>query len=188
MNMKKIEDYFVFEFENLSSTMDVAKEFLKKYEKVIILAKKQSEGRGRYGRKWFSPEGGLYFSFTLKKNETTNFLSEITSLSLIETFKYYGIKNCKIKFPNDIIINDKKICGILIEKSGDFYIVGVGVNVKKNENLKINNYIAMEDILNIDLKTEDILINFIYNFKKITELFRKNKEIGLKEWSENLIK
>ncbi|MGC8977202.1 MAG: biotin--[acetyl-CoA-carboxylase] ligase [Candidatus Ratteibacteria bacterium] len=184
--MEKIKDFILLRFDKVSSTMDIAKKFISEYEKFIVIAKEQTHGRGRYGRKWLSPEGGLYLSFTLKKNEITDFLSEIISLSLIETFKKLGIKNCKIKFPNDIIINNKKISGILIEKSGDFYIVGVGINVKKK--VEFENYITVEDILKKTIRPDDVLLEFIDNFEKVSELFKKNKEIGLKKWSEFLLK
>lgn len=187
--MRKIEGYTLYKFEKVPSTMDVAKEFLKKREEnFIIISEEQTDGRGRYGRRWFSPKGGLYFTFTFKKNKITDYLSEMVSLAIIEIFKNFGIKNCKIKFPNDIIINEKKICGILIEKSGDFYIIGIGINVKSNEILKGNGFMAIEDILGKEISKEDLLISFFENFRKINFLFEKDINLGLKNWSENLLK
>ncbi|MCM8772004.1 MAG: biotin--[acetyl-CoA-carboxylase] ligase [Candidatus Omnitrophica bacterium] len=182
-----VEKYKVIKFEKVTSTMDIAKRFLKEGN-IIILAEEQTEGRGRYGRKWISPRGGLYFSFVIEKGFETDYLSEITALSLIDTFKNFGIKDCKIKFPNDIIINEKKIAGILIEKIDNFYIVGVGVNVKENKELRNLNCITMEEILRKKIEVEEVFSNFIKNFEKIKKIFKENFEYGLKIWSENLLK
>lgn len=184
MKYKIIEGFEVFFFEKVSSTMNVAREFLPK--ECIIVAEEQTEGRGRYGRKWISPKGGLYFSLILKENEFTRFLSEILSLTLIKTFENLGIKNCQIKFPNDIIINGKKISGILIEKTDNFYIAGVGINVENKEELK--SFITMECILSKKVEKEKLLEEFIKNFKQISKGFVENSDEELKNWSENLIK
>lgn len=184
----KVKDWRVIKFGKVTSTMDLARDFLDKDERIIILAEEQTEGRGRYGNKWISPKGGLYFSLIIKKNEITDFLSEITAISLVETFKNFNIKGCKIKFPNDIIIKGKKISGILIEKSNDFYIVGIGINVGKNQFFEKCNYITMEDILGHRVDIKDVLLSFIENFETFSKLFIENFETGIKIWSENLIK
>ncbi|MGB9677647.1 MAG: biotin--[acetyl-CoA-carboxylase] ligase [Candidatus Ratteibacteria bacterium] len=184
----EIEGYPVYYYEKVTSTMDIAKNLVKEGKEGIVVAEMQIEGRGRYGRKWLSPIGGLYFSFVLRKSKITDFLSEIISLSLVETMKNFGIENCKIKFPNDIIINEKKICGILIEKIDNFYITGIGINVKKNKELKESQYICLEDIIEKDLEIRDVLNVFLKSFKKIKILSEKNLDLILKNWSENLIK
>ncbi len=178
-----IEGYPIYKFKKVKSTMDIAKDFINENKVGIIVAEEQIEGRGRYGRRWYSPKGGLYFSFIIKKSKLTDFLCEIVALSLIETMKDFGL-TCKIKFPNDIIINGKKICGILIEKKDDFYIIGIGVNVKKIE----GEYISMEEFLGNNIKIDDVLEKFILNFKKVCEFFEKNPYGVIKNWCENLLK
>ncbi|MCM8809792.1 MAG: biotin--[acetyl-CoA-carboxylase] ligase [Candidatus Omnitrophica bacterium] len=184
----EIEGYPVYYYEEITSTMDLAKNLVKEGREGIIVGEVQTEGRGRYGRKWLSPRGGLYLSFVLKKSKITDFLSEIICLSLIETMKNFRIENCKIKFPNDIIINGRKICGILIEKDGDFYIIGVGINIKKNKELKENYYICMEDVSDKKFEIIDVLRIFLKEFKKIKNLAEKDIDYVLKNWSENLLK
>ncbi len=184
----EIEGYPVYFYKEVTSTMDIAKNLIKENKEGIVVAEIQTEGRGRYGRKWLSPEGGLYFSFVLKKSKITDFLSEIISLSLVETMKNFGIENCKIKFPNDIIINEKKICGILIEKIDEFYIAGIGINVKKSKELEENKYICMEDILERKVVIKSVFEVFLRNFRKLKDLSEKNVELVLKNWSENLLK
>jgi len=184
----KIENYTIIKFEKVSSTMDLARNFLDKDENFIIWAAEQTEGRGRYGRKWISPKGGLYFSLIVRKNDISDFLSEIITLSLIKTLYDFGIKGCKIDFPNDIIIKGKKISGVLIERSGDFYIIGIGINVEKNPNFEKYGYITMEDITGRKIDIKEVLTSFIKNFENTFKLFKNNIESGLKIWSENLLK
>ncbi|MCM8786036.1 MAG: biotin--[acetyl-CoA-carboxylase] ligase [Candidatus Omnitrophica bacterium] len=187
MNMK-IEGYPVYYYEEVTSTMDLAKNLVKEGREGIIVAEVQTEGRGRYGRKWLSPRGGLYFSFVLKKSKITDFLSEIICLCLIETMKNFGVENCKIKFPNDIIVKGKKICGVLIEKVESFYITGIGINVKKSKELEENFYICMEDITGKKSEVKDILTIFLKEFRRIKDLAEKDIEYVVKNWSENLVK
>ncbi|MCX7917526.1 MAG: biotin--[acetyl-CoA-carboxylase] ligase [bacterium] len=184
----KIEGYPVYIYEEVTSTMDIAKNLVKENREGIVVAKRQTEGRGRYGRKWLSPFGGLYFSMVLKKKYITDYLNEVVSLSLIELMKSFGIENCKIKFPNDIIIERKKICGILIEKSDDFYILGIGINVKKNKEIEEAGYVSMEGLLNRKIEIEEVLRNFVKIFVYICKKFERNIEELLRIWSENIIK
>ncbi len=184
----KIDNFLIIKFDKVTSTMDVIKNYLDKKGKVIVWAEEQTTGRGRYGREWLSPKGGLYFSFFVRKNNITDFISEIVALSLIKTLINFGINDCKIKFPNDIIIRGKKISGILIEKSGNFYIIGIGINVKMNEIFKKFNYITMEELTKKNIKIEEVLVNFFKNFGEMVKLFEEDIEYGLKIWSENLIK
>ena len=178
-----IDGYPIYKFKKVKSTMDIAKDFIYENKIGIIVAEEQTEGRGRYGRKWHSPKGGLYFSFQIKKSKLTDFLSEIVSLALISTMRDFGLI-CKIKFPNDIIINEKKICGILIEKKGEFYIVGVGINIKKVS----GEYISMEELTKKSIEIDNVLDRFVGNFKKECEIFEKDFDKGIKNWCENLLK
>ena len=98
----------------------------------MVIAKKQTGGRGKPGSHWYSPEGGLYFSLILKPRKNPSSLVSLTlifaeaiSLAIEKTT---GLKS-EIKPPNDILISNKKACGILIEKSKDSLIIGIGLNV-----------------------------------------------------------
>ncbi|MCX7698676.1 MAG: biotin--[acetyl-CoA-carboxylase] ligase, partial [Candidatus Goldbacteria bacterium] len=97
----------------------------------IILAEKQRGGYGKMGVKWYSPKGGLWFSFIINKKikKPYKYLMAV-AVAVVKTLKIYKIK-AVIKKPNDILIDSKKVCGILLEN--DFYtgkvVVGVGLNV-----------------------------------------------------------
>ena len=131
-------------FKSLSSTNDKAKLLgnnIDIKDGTTIIAEEQSGGKGRLGRHWSSPKGGLWTSIILRPNiEPTNAhkITQIASAALIKTLKSYGI-DVKIKWPNDIYLNNKKICGILTEMKCDmdrinYIIVGVGINVNINSN------------------------------------------------------
>ena len=133
-------------FETISSTNDYAKELARENcpENTVIIAEKQTRGRGRMGRTFFSPEKtGLYTSIIIRpsfKAEDALFITPATAVALNKVFeKLYGIET-EIKWVNDIYKNGKKICGILTESAFkndgtlDYVIVGIGINLVKPEN------------------------------------------------------
>ncbi len=125
---------YVF-FKEIDSTNTYARKSVFE-DGTVVLAQKQSSGRGRRGRKWVSSGKGLYFSIVLKPSipvsEVLKF-SLIFPLSILDALSKFGI-NSKIKWPNDIYINGKKVSGILIESDTEGEItnravVGIGINV-----------------------------------------------------------
>ena len=101
-----------------------------------FLSHSQTKGRGRNDNKWTSLKGNLFLSTIIRpKTEKKNWqqLSLIVAFSVIEVLLKFGIKKNQIelKWPNDILVNNKKIAGILLESSHDFIIAGIGLNVKK---------------------------------------------------------
>ena len=126
-------------FTTLDSTNTYCKLLAEKNypEGTIVISEEQTKGRGTKGRIWSSPKGsGLWISILLKPKITTSDISKITlitSCALYETFKKLGI-NSQIKWPNDMLINNKKVCGILTEANikenvVNYIILGVGINV-----------------------------------------------------------
>jgi BirA family biotin operon repressor/biotin-[acetyl-CoA-carboxylase] ligase len=120
--------------------METAKELVKKgaAEGTVVIAGTQTTGRGRIGRTWLSPEGSLAMSVILKpalKNLPQ--LVMIASLAVVSAIKQVAGLETRIKWPNDVMIKGKKVCGILIEnevKGGrvNFAIIGIGINVNFN--------------------------------------------------------
>ena len=126
-------------YKSVTSTNDVAiKKIRQGFLSGIIISKKQTKGRGRYGNKWISIKNNLFMSvfFNLNKNKSlknlTSSTCKIVQKSLLKLIK----KKIKIKKPNDLLINEKKLCGILQEtifyKSKKFIIVGIGINVDRS--------------------------------------------------------
>ena len=126
----------------IDSTNNLAKKHSKNnaQEGLVIIAESQTGGRGRMGRSWHSPpETGIYLSILLKPNLKPDHLSFITLLagvSAISTINEISHQRANLKWPNDILINDKKVCGLLCEmtqeKGSSFSVViGIGINVNQ---------------------------------------------------------
>jgi BirA family biotin operon repressor/biotin-[acetyl-CoA-carboxylase] ligase len=98
----------------------------------VVTAREQTAGRGKPGNVWYSPPGGLYFSVILKPRKNPDDLSEFTLLAARAVVRALPVK-AEIKLPNDILVEGKKICGILTEMTGSALIVGVGLNVNIDE-------------------------------------------------------
>ena len=97
-------------------------------------ARRQSQGRGRHGKHWQSPLGNLYMSFLLvprrNKAEWAS-LSLVLSLALAEALEaHIDAERVRLKWPNDVLVDNKKIAGILLEVEGDAVIIGMGVNIR----------------------------------------------------------
>lgn len=108
----------------------------------VVVAEYQTAGKGRLGRIWSSPKGtGLWFSILLKPEITPNQIAGITlacGLGVCRAIRKYTGLNALIKWPNDIIIGNKKICGILTEMKAEanrisYAIAGIGINVNTTE-------------------------------------------------------
>lgn len=116
----------------VSSTNDVLKTFATKdISDCVLIAKEQTGGRGRYNRHYFSPKSGVYFSFIIKKEIDPKYIPLITPLVAVcvaETLNEYG-KDASIKWVNDVLIKNKKVCGILVETTLPYIIVGIGLNL-----------------------------------------------------------
>ncbi|HOC78022.1 MAG TPA: biotin--[acetyl-CoA-carboxylase] ligase [Methanofastidiosum sp.] len=138
LNTKIIGHKILF-LEEVDSTNNKAKQIaLDSQDGDVVVSETQHSGRGRRGREWHSPKGGIYISFILKPNISPERAPQITLLSsvaLVETLNSMKSKmNAKIKWPNDILISGRKISGILTELSSDmekinYVVVGIGINL-----------------------------------------------------------
>jgi BirA family biotin operon repressor/biotin-[acetyl-CoA-carboxylase] ligase len=126
----------ILEFEKLESTQKKAKEIAKNSEPwTVVLAKEQTGGYGRKGNFWYSPRGGLYFSVILPKTkiEDLQILTILAAFCVAKILKEDFKLEPFIKLPNDVYVNNKKICGILTEniisgKEVKNSIIGIGLN------------------------------------------------------------
>ena len=130
--MALIDKWIYYIFDEVSSTNDVIKQYCSKSGKYIaVYAKKQTSGRGRRGRNWDSPRGNLFFSMAFEYElQRAGELAFACSLSLLQAVKKIApYADIKLKWPNDVLLNNAKMSGILLEKGAEKYmIVGVGVN------------------------------------------------------------
>jgi BirA family biotin operon repressor/biotin-[acetyl-CoA-carboxylase] ligase len=133
-------------YDSIGSTNSKAKELAEVGQEhgTVIVSEEQTLGRGRLGRNWVSPKHkGIWMSIILRPNIITENISQITLLGAAAVHKAImkmGIET-SIKWPNDIVLNSKKICGILTEMSGEvdhinYLVMGIGINVNlKKEDL-----------------------------------------------------
>ena len=167
---------------SIDSTNEEAKRRISDIDNLsVVSALEQTSGRGQRGNAWDStPSENLLFSIVLKspsiKAEEHFALNEITALSVIDFLSTYGVK-AKIKWPNDIYVGEKKICGILIEnsfrgKSISSSIVGIGLNInQRNFNVNIPNPTSMvlcrpEAHFDIHTCLEEFIDIFISNLER----------------------
>ncbi len=126
-NLRFLEE--VHYYTSVDSTNVRAREYGK--PNVLFFAESQSAGRGRLGRKWESDRGGLYFSITLEPPFSIDDLPKLTLITGLAVAE--SLPNAKLKWPNDVIVNGKKVCGILSEIYGEIekpvVIIGIGINV-----------------------------------------------------------
>ncbi|MDO8535429.1 MAG: biotin--[acetyl-CoA-carboxylase] ligase [Candidatus Omnitrophota bacterium] len=130
----------VISYQKVDSTNVIAYELAEKgiKEGAVILADEQVKGKGRHGRHWSSPsKGGIYMSCILRPSIAPNEISRITLLAAVavaQAIRDLCSLEVTIKWPNDIMIDQKKLCGILTEMkaeqdSVDFVVLGIGINV-----------------------------------------------------------
>ena len=171
-----------FTYKKVMSTNDVAiRKIRSGIEQGIIITNEQKKGRGRFGNKWISLKGNLFTTIFYKVNSNYN-LKKITQkncLLIFKTLKTVIKKNISIKYPNDILINSKKICGILQEiikyNNKYFIIVGIGINIVGSP--KINKYQTTH--LNKHLNRKVSKYKIFFKIKKIFE----NNIINLQQCS-----
>lgn len=136
----------IYSYQEIASTNDAARDLAVSGEKEgsVVIAEYQTRGRGRLGRKWVSPRGkGVYLSIVLRPDILPRRLSAVTlftALSVAKTIREFADLPALIKWPNDILVNKNKVCGILTELNGEadkvnFVIVGIGVNVNTSKEL-----------------------------------------------------
>ena len=190
----------IFKFKEVNSTNDVAIKLIKEEKKDAgcVYAERQTKGRGRQGKKWISEKGNLFGTifFSLRKDYPPfNEFTVINPIIISKVIKHY-CKNEIISFrwPNDVLVNGKKICGILQEvinvNNKNFLIIGVGINIDSNPKINIkheatNIYIetkkkpSIKEVINILINSYEKFFlqlkkyNYM-NFKKTVESMAVN--------------
>ena len=165
-----------FKFKKVKSTNNTAIRLIKenKYNLGMVVAETQINGRGQYGRKWISLKGNLFISFFNELNKTNLSIKVITKINCLLVKKLLSsFTNKKILFkkPNDLLIDKKKISGILQEiifvRDKKFLVTGVGINIKKNP--IIRNY-PSTNLQEVTKKS----ISKLKVENKLKQLFEKN--------------
>lgn len=150
LTYEEVEEYLdtdfigrnIYYFDSINSTNKKAKEIaFEEKEGTVLVAEEQVEGKGRLGRNWVSPKGkGIWMSIILKPKVDPLKVAKLTLLGAAAVHKALDNMNIKsqIKWPNDILIDGKKVCGILTEMSAElnminYVIMGIGINVNLDD-------------------------------------------------------
>jgi BirA family transcriptional regulator, biotin operon repressor / biotin---[acetyl-CoA-carboxylase] ligase len=159
----------IFHFETLDSTQDKAKEFLSSGMELpfTIYADMQTKGRGRSGNEWVSQQGNLLTSLVIPlKNihaKNAGQYSFLTAVALMDCFSDYGVSHAVNKWPNDILVDGKKIAGILLESDigADGFItaliIGIGVNLASAP----EGAVCINDLTGDMISSSDFLKQFV---------------------------
>tara|TARA_Y100000741_G_scaffold98142_1_gene72867 strand:- start:2327 stop:2863 length:537 start_codon:yes stop_codon:yes gene_type:complete len=172
----------ILRFKKLISTNDTAIRMIRSSNLMygMIIAERQINGRGQYGRKWISLKGNLFVSFFYNLDNINLNMTQITKINCVLVkkliSKYYK-KRIIYKKPNDLLIKGKKICGILQETinklNKKFLIVGIGINLVKNPVIKDYPVINLNDLINKKISKKKIEIELKNIFEKNLKKFVK---------------
>ena len=170
-------------FESIDSTNTYLKKNYQKLEDMtFVSASLQTQGRGRNNRIWQADDRNLLCSILLKDQKYfayTNELSIISGYTVLQVLQEYGVNNLSIKWPNDVYVDGKKICGILLEatssESIECLIIGIGINVNQSEFEKTFNATSMINELNKQINISE-LENKLYEkfIKNLDKLMNHN--------------
>ena len=182
----------IFHFQELESTMDKAKILAKKNADhlSVVIAENQNCGRGRLNRKWFSSKGGLWFTIILKPQippQLAFIYNFAASLSLSKSLKQLFNIKVYVKWPNDILLNGKKLTGLIseMETRGDmveFINIGIGINVNNNPEQYEPKAISLKNVLKKKISRRLILETFLDDFENRIENIDCSKII--KQWKK----
>lgn len=184
-------------FVEVDSTNDVAKTLAEQgaEEGTIVIAETQTRGRGRLGRRWESPKGGVWLSIILKPRLKSKELVKLNLLAAVAVSRTireeYGLA-AEVKWPNDVLIDWKKICGILAEavterNESKYVIIGIGINANFDlsafpEELKATAS-SLKEILGIEVDREHLICGLLKNFELYYEAFKTgNFKLILNDW------
>lgn len=162
-------------YPQLPSTMDAAKDLARKDcpDFTTVIAGHQTKGRGRLQREWLSEKGGLYFTMVLRPDlppvlsSRVSFLASLTLARILHDM--FGI-DARVKWPNDILVDEHKISGMLSELEAEadrisFINIGLGVNVNNDPSPFEPTAISLKNILGRDVSKKNILAQYLDAFE-----------------------
>jgi BirA family transcriptional regulator, biotin operon repressor / biotin---[acetyl-CoA-carboxylase] ligase len=180
----------ILKFKSVKSTNDIALKLIKKKQLLptILLTETQTKGRGTMGKKWISKKGNLFLSIFFEvKPKKFNF----KHYAVLNAYLLKGViskiisQKIRIKWPNDLLFNKKKICGILQEvvnyKEKKFLIIGIGINT--NLDPKNKNFLStsLKDIANRNIDNKKVFNNIKNTYEKFLIKINKYTYPELKE-------
>lgn len=182
----------LFYFPVVNSTMEIAKNLARKGcpHFTVIVADRQKKGRGRLKRKWLSDTGGLYFTMVLRPlipiilSARISFLASMTlARALREMFDIYA----RVKWPNDILVNDYKIAGMLLEIEAEadrvhFLNIGIGININNDPSRSEPRASSLKKILGRQISRNNLLTRFLDDFE--SQMQQADLDDVVSEWKK----
>jgi BirA family biotin operon repressor/biotin-[acetyl-CoA-carboxylase] ligase len=182
----------VLYYPEVSSTMDTAKDLARKNcpDFTVAVAGRQTKGRGRLKRRWLSDDGGLYFTMVLRPDipvllsSRVNFLA---SLTLARVLRKMLQIDAAVKWPNDILVNGRKISGMLSELEAEtdrvlFINIGMGINVNNDPSVAEPGASSLKKITGREISKKMLLDRFLAEFEK--RLRKAEFENVISEWKK----
>lgn len=184
-------------YPRVTSTMEVARREARQgaAEGTTIMADEQTAGRGRLGRLWWSPPGSLALSVILHPGlQHLSSLIMVASVAVVRSIQSVTGLKCQIKWPNDVLINGKKVCGILMESAlredtVDYAIMGIGINV----NLRLTDFpeilpiaTSLSQELGREISRRDIICQLLAEIERLYLTLRDGGSV-YEEWRDNLV-
>jgi len=186
----------VLYYPSVTSTNDIARQqaLLKAAEGTAVIADRQTAGKGRLKREWVTPQGNIAATIILyPARKNLHFLTMLASLAVLYSIeKTTGLK-CRLKWPNDVLINNRKVCGILLESqastdSVEYAIAGIGINV----NMKLADHpeiasiaTSLADEAGREVSRTTLLQNLFVEMEKLYLRLQSGESL-LPEWRDHL--
>ena len=176
-------NFRILHYDSLNSTNDLTLQFAKDgaEEGVVVVSEFQKKGRGRYDRTWISPKGkGLLFSILLRpklKASGAPILTHLAAQAVQEALVELYELPVKLKKPNDVLVREKKICGILTESSLinqkiEYVVLGVGINVTSTQKELLNSATSIYVETKKKVEKEPLLLDILQRFRAKYEELR----------------
>jgi len=185
-------DFNILYYPELSSTMDTAKDLARKNcpDLTVVVAGRQTKGRGRLKRQWRSDDGGLYFTMVLRPDlpvllsSRVNFLASLTLAHVLR--KLFQI-DAAVKWPNDILVDGYKISGMLSELEAEtdrilFINIGMGINVNNDPSVVEPGASSLKKIAGREISKKMLLARFLDEFEQ--RLKKAKFENVISEWKK----
>ncbi len=178
-------DWNVERLEHCASTMDEAETRAKAGapDGTVVVSTQMEEGRGRHGRAWSSPEGGLYLSMVLRDVPNPQFLTMALGNAVADALEVAGAEP-RLKWVNDVFVEDRKIAGILVEAEStgntiDFVVAGIGINANGHASEwgtpLSETAITLQDVLGADICMEDLEALLLDEVSRWVEVVRQGR-------------
>jgi BirA family biotin operon repressor/biotin-[acetyl-CoA-carboxylase] ligase len=181
-------------FPEISSTMDIARDMARKGAShfSVVIAGRQTCGRGRLRRIWLSNEGGLYFTLILRPDMPLQWCSRVNfaaSLALCRVIRKLTGLNAAVKWPNDMLIDGRKLSGMLSEMEAvaemvSFITIGIGINVNNDPTAVEPAACSLVQLLGKPVSRKEILSRFLDELQTYLDGSDVNLECAVSEWKQ----